>query len=220
MNDREIDLVLRRYTDRLAELGPVPEALGWTKGRHKLRYHILLEPWHLTTEHLLDFGCGFGDMYEYCREHLPGVTYRGFDLNPALVAVGRSRYPDADLMAGNAIRDGLDGQWDVVVASGLFNFLLSDNWTFIRTMFDLFARHARVGFAANFLSDRVDYRLDHTYHADPTKVLELGYHYSNRVSLRNDYMPFEFTLYVDLRTEFDKTYAVYPEYLAHVEGGG
>jgi len=219
MNDRDIDSVLKRYTERLAALGPVPEALGWTKGRHKLRYHALLEPWHLTTEHLLDFGCGFGDMYQYCREHLPGVTYRGFDLNPALVAAGRARYPKADLAAGNALQDGLGGRWDVIVASGLFNFLLSDNWSFIQAIFDLFARHAQVGFAANFLSNRVDYRLDHTYHADPMRVLELAYLYSHRVMLRNDYMPFEFTVYVDLRTTFDKTHVVYPEFLRHVEAG-
>ena len=40
MNDAEIALVLRRYTERLAALGPVPEALGWTKGRHTLRYRM------------------------------------------------------------------------------------------------------------------------------------------------------------------------------------
>jgi len=220
MNDQEIESVLRRYSERLATLGPVPEALGWTKGRHKLRYHLLLEPWHLTTGQLLDFGCGFGDMYDYCREHLPGVTYHGFDLNQDLVAAGRARYPDAHLTAGNALKDGLDGQWDLIVASGIFNFLLSDNWSFIQTMFDLFARHARTGFAANFLSDRVDYRLDHTYHADPARVLDLAYRYSNRVMLRNDYMPFEFTLYVDLRTDFDKTHVVYPDFMRYVEGAG
>jgi Methyltransferase domain len=217
MNDQEIDIVLRRYTERLAALGPVPEALGWTKGRHKLRYHLLLQPWNLTTEQLLDFGCGFGDMYDYCREHLPQVSYEGFDLNPALVAAGRQRYPDAHLSAGVALRDGLHGQWDVIVASGLFNFLLTDNWSFIEAMFDLFARHARIGFAANFLSDRVDYRLDHTYHADPVKVLDLAYRYSNRVMLRNDYMPFEFTLYVDFRRDFDKTHVVYPEFMPYVD---
>ncbi|PYR48568.1 MAG: hypothetical protein DMF89_15310 [Acidobacteria bacterium] len=99
----------------------------------------------------------------------------------------------------------------------MFNFLLTDNWSFIQAMFDLFARHARMGFAANFLSDRVDYRLDHTYHADPAKVLDLAYRYSNRVMLRNDYMPFEFTLYVDLRREFDKTRVVYPEFITLVD---
>jgi methyltransferase family protein len=217
MDDREIDLVLRRYNERLAALGPVPEALGWTKGRHTLRYHMLLEPWHLSDEELLDFGCGFGDMYQYCRTHLPGVRYHGYDLNPSLVAAGRERYPEADLRSGNALREGLHGSWDVIVASGLFNLLLAENRAFIEAMFDLFARHARKGFAANFLSNRVDYRLDHTYHADPADLLTLAYRYSNRVALRNDYMPFEFTVYVDLRKRFDEAHVVYPEFLGWVD---
>jgi SAM-dependent methyltransferase len=220
MNDSDIEFVLRRYTERLQALGPVPEALGWTKGRHRLRYHMLLEPWQLRRGDVLDFGCGFGDMYQYCRDVLPDVAYHGIDLNPALVAAGRERYPEADLSSGNALKDGLNGRWDVIVASGLFNLLLSDNWEFIQATFDLFARHATRGFAANFLSDRVDYRLDHTYHADPSRVLQLAYRYSNRVMLRNDYMPFEFTVYVDLRSDFDKAHVVYPEFLSYVEGGG
>jgi len=216
MTDEEVQLVLERYTKRLAALGPVPETLGWTRNRHVLRYHVLLEPWGLTTERLLDFGCGFGDLYAYCRERHPGVQYEGIDLNAALVAVGRERYPDAQLSARNALKDGLNGRWDVIVASGVFNFKLRDNWTFVQTVFDLFAGSASRGFAANFLSDRVDYQLDHTFHADPARVLSLAYRYSNRVMLRNDYMPFEFTVYVDLRREFDREHVVYPEFMRFV----
>ena len=217
VTDEEIRLVLDRYTKRLAALGPVPEALGWTKNRHVLRYHVLLEPWHLTTERLLDFGCGFGDMYAYCRDHCPAVRYDGVDLNPALVAVGRARYPAATLSVVNALKDGLNSRWDVIVASGVFNFKIGDNWAFVATVFDLFARHADKGFAANFLSDRVDFTLDHTFHADPARVLALAYRYSNRVVLRNDYMPFEFTVYVDLRRDFDRRHVVYPEFMRFVE---
>jgi SAM-dependent methyltransferase len=216
MTDEEVRLVLDRYAKRLAALGPVPEALGWTRNRHVLRYHVLLEPWGLTTERLLDFGCGVGDLYAYCREHHPGVQYEGIDLNGALVAAGRERYPDARLSVGNALKDGLDGRWDVIVASGLFNFKLGNNWAFVEAVFDLFAGAACKGFAANFLSDRVDYRLDDTFHADPTRVLALAYRYSNRVMLRNDYMPFEFTVYVDLRRDFDREHVVYPEFMRFV----
>jgi len=217
MNDREIDDVLRRYSERLARLGPVPEALGWTKGRHNLRYQILLEHWHIGRGELLDFGCGFGDMFAYCRERFPDLNYHGFDLNPDLIAAGRRRYPEADLQAGDALKAGLSGRFDVIVASGVFNFLLSDNWAFIDAVFALFARYARVGFAANFLSDRVDYRLDHTFHADPARILALAYRYSNRVTLRNDYMPFEFSVFVDLRNAFDREHVVYPEFMRYVD---
>jgi len=212
-----VRMVLERYDRRLAELGPVPAALGWTKNRHVLRYHVLLEPWHLERERVLDFGCGFGDMYAYCREQFPHVDYEGIDLNPSLVDAGRARYPDARLRAANALRDGLTGSWDIIVASGVFNLKLGDNWGFIRNVFDLFAAHATRGFAANFLSNRVDYELPDTFHADPARVLDLAYGYSNRVMLRNDYMPFEFTVYVDLRGEFDKDHVVYPEFVGLVK---
>jgi len=54
MNDRDVDFVLRRYTERLEALGPVPEALGWTKGRHRLRYHVLLAPWEVVERRAKD----------------------------------------------------------------------------------------------------------------------------------------------------------------------
>ena len=217
VTNEEMRQALERYSNRLATLGPVPEALGWTKNRERLRYHVLLEPWHLTTERLLDFGCGFGDLYGYCAEHFPSVRYEGIDLNEKLVAVGRQRYPAARLSSGNPLDDGLVGRWDIIVASGVFNFKLTDNWRFVERTFDLFARHADRGFAANFLSDRVDFRLEDTFHADPAQALALAYRHSNRVMLRNDYMPFEFTVYVDLRREFDKDHVVYPEFLPFVK---
>jgi SAM-dependent methyltransferase len=218
VTDDEVRMVLERYDRRLAELGPVPAALGWTKNRHVLRYHILLEPWGLQCERLLDFGCGFGDMYGYCRERFPAVEYEGIDLNPSLIEVGRTRYPDARLRAVNALQNGLSGTWDVIVASGVFNLKVNDSWGFIQRAFALFARHATRGFAANFLSNRVEYELPDTFHADPARILDLAYGYSNRVVLRNDYMPFEFTVYVDLRRDFDRDHVVYPEYLPFVKG--
>ena len=217
MNDQEIDIVLRRYTERLARARSCSRGAWLDEGTAQAPVPPSAAAWNLTTEQLLDFGCGFGDMYDYCREHLPQVSYQGFDLNPALVAAGRQRYPEAHLSAGIALRDGSarpvgrDRRFRTVQLSP------DGQLGFIEAMFDLFARHARIGFAANFLSDRVDYRLDHTYHADPVKVLDLRTAYSNRVMLRNDYMPFEFTLYVDFRRDFDKTHVVYPEFMPYVD---
>ena len=217
-NDRR--RLIDRYDRRLADLGPVPEALGWTRNRHVLRYAMLLAPWHLTNESVLDFGCGFGDMYDYCRRELPQVRYTGVDVNPSLVAAGRERYPEADLRALDVFAAPVEEHWDVIVASGVFNLKLDDNWAFIAASFEWFASHAGRGFAANFLSNRVDYELEDTYHADPARVLDLAYRDSNRVRLRNDYMPFEFTVDIDLRKAFDSHYTVYPEYLPLVDTAG
>src|SRR4051812_6460169 len=217
MDEQEKRETLSRYDRRLEEFGHDPRTLGWHKRQHLLRYEILLSHWDLADADLLDFGCGFGDMYAYCQQSgRGGVRYHGLDLNHRLVAEGARRYPAASLFARDALTEGLPAVYDVIVASGIYNFRLKDNWDFITRTFALFARHSRQGFAVNFLSNRVDYTEDSLYYADPPRVLDLCYSYSRRVLLRQDYMPFEFTVFVDLRNSFDKRYTVFPEYLGFI----
>src|SRR5688572_18450773 len=123
--------VLERYDRRLAALGPVPEALGWTRNRHVLRYAMLLDGWRLRDDSVLDFGCGFGDMYDYCRRTIPTTRYTGIDVNPSLIAAGHLKYPDADLRVVDVFDAPVEESWDVVVSSGVFNLKLDDNWAFI-----------------------------------------------------------------------------------------
>jgi SAM-dependent methyltransferase len=211
MKDSEKQEFIDRYNERLAQFGHDPRTLGWPKRRHVLRYAILLSQWNLDEGGaLLDYGCGFGDMHAYCAQHAPRIEYTGVDINPALIEEGLKRYPGARL---SVAENEPEGSYDYVVSSGVHNAKLADNWAFIEETFALFDRVATKGYALNFLSNRVEFELEHTYHADPVRVLELAYRYSNRVVLRNDYMPFEFTVFVDKRNEFDKDSVVYPEFL-------
>jgi SAM-dependent methyltransferase len=217
MNNPEKQIIIDRYAKRLAQFGYDPKTLGWTKGKHNLRFHILLSQWNLDNADILDFGCGFGDMYAYCMRHFSNTRYQGIDLNQELITEGKKQYPNADLSARDAFAASLDKQYDYIFSSGVHNFKLTDNWRFIQDTFELFNNFSTKGFALNFLSNKVEYELSDTYHSDPALVLDLCYKYSNRVVLRNDYMPFEFTVFVDKQNEFDKDHGVYPEFLRCVE---
>jgi SAM-dependent methyltransferase len=212
MNADEKEKIIARYNERLQKYGYAPETLGWDKHRHVLRYHILLSLWDATNKSILDFGCGFGDLYGFIKELGIPCTYTGVDINEGLISKGREVYPGARLISADVLAGELPESFDFIFSSGVHNLKLSDPQSFIQQTFDWFAKHARFGFAANFSSARVEYRHDHMYYSDPVKIVELAYRYSNRVVLRNDYMPFEFTVFVDLRTEFDKSVAVYPEF--------
>jgi SAM-dependent methyltransferase len=219
MDDQEKRETRDRYDRRLDEYGYSPQTLGWHKRQHLLRYEILLSHWDLDGAELLDFGCGFGDMHAYCQESgRSSLRYHGLDLNPRLIEEGARRHPGADLFVCDALEKGLPATYDVILASGIYNFRLKDNWDLIARTFDLFARHSRQGFAVNFLSNRVDYAEDSLYYADPPKILDLCYGYSRRVLLRQDYMPFEFSVFVDLRNSFDKRYTVFPDYVRFIPG--
>ena len=216
MKPAETQLVIDRYNKRLSQFGHDPRTLGWTKRKEDLRFHVLLSHWNLRDSTILDFGCGFGDMSKYCEKVDSTIRYAGVDINAQLIAEGKKCFPGADLLSLNAFEEGLPGQYDYIFSSGVHNFKLEDNWRFIRETFALFDKHAKKGFALNFLSNRVEYALIDTYHADPVRIVALAYSYSNRVTLRNDYMPFEFTVFIDKETGFDKNYTVYPDFMRFV----
>ena len=94
----------------------------------------------------------------------------------------------------------------------MHNYRFKDNWNYIQKTFDLFDKHSKCGFAANFLSDKVDFKEDDIYYSNPGQILELCYRYSKRIILRNDYMPFEFTAFISKKDGFDKSIATYPEF--------
>lgn len=217
MNDEEKQRVLQTYDERLARYGHDPRTLGWPKRRHRLRWSILTSQWDFRGASVLDFGCGFGDLYAWFREKKIDVDYEGIDINPKLIAEGKRKYPVAKLSVRDALAEDLTRTYDYVLSSGVHNIRFADNDAFTRETFELFDRTATRGFAVNFLSDKVEYRLEHAHHSSPEEILALAYRFSNRVVLRNDYMPFEFTVFVDKRNRFDKDLAVYPEYLGEVE---
>lgn len=212
MNPRRSASILKRYSERYREHGFSPKTLGWQNGRQGIRFEILSGHWNWNGASVLDVGCGFGDLYRYLKEKGIAASYRGVDINPDLIAEGRRQYPKADLRVGDPFVDGIRGKFDYIVCSGLFNTRQKGAWKMVENAFDLFNRRALKGFAANFLSTKVDYRLRHAHHSDPAKVLTLAYRFSNRIVLRNDYMPFEFSVFVDKRTAFNAKKAVYPEY--------
>jgi SAM-dependent methyltransferase len=215
MNPDEAKRLRDKYDRRLEQFGRSPQALGWTKPKHILRYKILLDYWNLcgsATQSLLDFGCGFGDLYGFALEQHLNIEYFGVDLNPKLINVARASYPQANFWTADPLSDGLDRSYDIIVASGSHNFRLQDNRRYIERTFDLFARHAKRGFAANFLSERVNTQNQENYYANPEAMLELGLRYSRRVQLRHDYMPFEFTIFVDKADDFSEELTVFREY--------
>lgn len=217
MNESSKKFTIDHYENQFKQYGYSPKTLGWKNGRHKLRYYILLSQWKFEKNSLLDFGCGFGDMYDFCTKNGYQLDYNGVDLSAQLIETGKKIYPEANLWVGDALKDGLPKRYDFIVSSGVHNLKIDDNWGFIQATFQLLDKYSTLGFALNFLSNKVEYTLEHAYHSDPAQILDLAYQYSSRVVLRNDYMPFEFTIFVDKRKDFDRSFAVYPEYLEYVK---
>lgn len=203
------------YTSHYKTYGATPRGLGWgTKERTTLRYHILSSRWNLENTTILDVGCGFGDFYGFLtQQKTKRIQYTGIDINPTFIRIAKKRYPKGTFRVYDLTENVSMGIFDYVFASGLFNDRIPHAKQRIIQLLKAIRARTKKGFAANFLSNKVDYQLQHAHHTDPAWALDLCYTFSNNIVLRNDYMPFEFTIFVDIDEPFDKTRVVYKRFL-------
>jgi SAM-dependent methyltransferase len=222
INPEEKAALLKRYSERLSQYGPTDAALGWNKPKQKLRYRILLDYWFSQPSprplRVLDFGCGFGDLYGYAREHGLALDYTGLDINDDLLEVARTRYPEARFLFADAFAEPILEAFDIVLSSGVHNHRLADNRAFTEHSFEVFDRISIIGFAVNFLSSRVNFKNSDNHYHIPEDILALALSHSPRVSLRHDYMPFEFTVFVDKRKETDERLSVFSPFVNDCTG--
>jgi len=214
MDDRDRAGTVEKYRKGYSGHGYSPKALGWDKGRQDIRFEVLLSFFECQGKSILDIGCGFGDLNRaLSRASGDSYQYLGVDLVGELIDEGRCHYPQENIRFLNAdfLEYPFNETFDIVVASGIFNhkFDSGENDLFVDRVLKKAWSLCTDGFAFDFLSDKVDYRYDHTYHNNPERILGLAYGLSRNVSLRNDYMPFEFCLYVGKDDSFDRADAVF-----------
>lgn len=192
---------IERYSSRLKNFGYSPKTLGWDKGKQDIRFKVLTSQYDFTDKAVLDIGCGFGDLNITLREkYADKYSYLGIDIVPDLIKVARDHCAGGriEFVVGDFLEIELETKFDFAVASGIFNHRLREinNYELIEATIAKALSVARDGLAFDFLSDKVDYQLEHAFHSSPETILAMAYKYSRNVVLRNDYMPFEFTIYI------------------------
>lgn len=214
MDKRDLESTKDRYNKRLELLGATEESLGWTRNNNYIRFEYLINEWkeELNGSRICDFGCGYGDLFQYIRSQgIDKVDYTGIDINEKLIAIGRERHPEANFMVRNILTQTMTEEFDFTFSSGVFNHKLefSDEYSFIESCIDEIAKFSKKGFAINFLSDKVEYNTQNNFNSNPGKIIELFYKHTNHVVLRNDYMPFEFTVYARMDKAIDREKLIY-----------
>ena len=186
------------YFDRnLLLYGDRPEAVRWSAKGQLLHYKSLLDIGRIDNAKILDFGCGKGDFFQFLMERGILVDYNGYDINEKLIALARSKYPDACFRVFDLDRDVMDEDFDYIFLCGVFNLSVSGLEENIRrTLMHLF-RFCRKGMAFNALSDldpKKDFEL---FYVSPEELFRFAVrNLSPYVSLRHERMAYDFTLFV------------------------
>ena len=217
LTKKDIDGLVRHYEDRYKQYGYSQKTLDWDKGKQDIRFSLLTSRFDLRNKRIVDIGCGFGDLNTTLqRQYGDEYSYFGIDVVPSFINEATTRYGN-DRVAfhcGNYLEMDME-PFDYAFCSGMFNLKMTstDNMEFIRSVFEKTYQSCREGFAFNFLSDKVDYTKENTFHSSPESILALGYSYSRNVAIDNSYMPFEFSFFLRKDDSFDPSLTIFKLFL-------
>jgi SAM-dependent methyltransferase len=170
------------YSERLKQYGSDVRALGWgSEGSQRLRFKVLSEITDLCGQTVLDFGCGFGDLYAFLKTE---VSYIGYDSDPEMLAQAKIKYPTALFIV-------CPREADYVLASGTFN-LVADYRPAISFLWTL----CHKGMAVNFTSALAEKQTPGIVYADPFEAARFCSTLSKKFVLRTDYKENDFCIYL------------------------
>ena len=186
--------IREHYVPLLQEHGPTFRAVDWGSSQgQEARFRVLLEVGSCVHASILDVGCGVGHLVEQLMARQFKGRYLGIDALPEMVTNARKRYPDWRFEEGNILEARAPWTADYVVGSGLFTF--SDLDLMKKTVTAMFAACTK-GVAFNALSAWADRKEPGEFQADPLATVEFCRTLTPWVSLRHDYMPQDFTIYL------------------------
>ena len=200
----DLNKVKKYFSDRLHEHGPIPQGVDWNSVEsQELRFSQVLKVVDPTQRFsLLDYGSGYGAMYDYMVRRGHDVHYVGYDIAEAMTAKGRELHPNnSDCWFTNDLEEV--PTLDYAVVSGAFNIKLEadfESWTqVILNAIDQMNARATKGLSFNMLtqySDADRMRPD-LYYGDPCFFFDYcKRNFSRNVALLHDYNLYDFTILV------------------------
>jgi hypothetical protein len=194
------------FAGRLEEFGTTPRGVDWnSESSQDVRFAQLAKVINPSQPYsLLDYGSGFGSMYDFLKKQGHNLTYVGFDIVENMCVKGRELHPGEPACLFTSVEESLVPCY-YAVASGIFNIRLDcdyDVWTkyVVKTLTRMDGLSEN-GFSFNLLTkysdqEYMDKRPD-LYYADPLFFFDYcKRHFSRNVALLHDYGVYDFTILV------------------------
>ena len=200
----ELNKVKNYFADKLEVHGATHRGVDYNSTEaQRARFFQLIRVMDSSVKYsLLDFGSGYGGMYDYLLQLGHTLHYVGYDIAEPMILKGRELHPNnPDCWFTNNIEEV--PVVDYAVVSGTFNMKLDadhDAWTkIVIEAINQMAAHASKGIAFNMLtkySDADKMRPD-LYYGDPCFFFDYcKRNFSRNVALLHDYNLYDFTIIV------------------------
>lgn len=210
--------IANHYKEKFDQFGATPKGLDWDNRTNMDRRHkVMLEfiqsnpDQNGRRESVLDFGCGYGDFYEfYFKNFFKSFHYTGIDINENCINKARELHPEISWGLFDIhdpknepffYRESLFPKYDYIICNGTFtvkNTLTQEEMTnFMCSTLEKLWEKTNKGIAFNCMSKVLDYERDDLFHVSFDELSMWVYdNLSDKFVIRQDYGLREFTMYV------------------------
>lgn len=191
-NERNV----RYYRELVRKHGVSFRAVDWGSRRsQQRRFEVLCAVGDLDGKSVLDVGCGQGDLYEWLSSRGVRVRYTGIDITREMVEVARKRFPNGRFRVADVLEES-SRRYDYVLSSGIFGQRSDAPFEFLKAAVQRMFALAKRAVAFNSLSGWAAEQEEGEFHADPLKVARFCHAITPVLTLRHDYHPRDFTMYL------------------------
>jgi len=189
----------RWYEEKVRQYGYDHRGLGFrTRSSQERRFHALLALGEFHGRRLLDVGCGFGDLLAFLLERGIRPLYTGLDICAPMVTRCHQRFSvrDGIFAVGDVLEHQPRGEYDFVVASGIFGLAAAGARERVLPTLERMFRWSRIGVAVNFLSERAPEKVANRLYVDPCQALDWAFRLTPSARIDHTYLPNDFTLHL------------------------
>ncbi|HET6611212.1 MAG TPA: class I SAM-dependent methyltransferase [Kofleriaceae bacterium] len=194
--------VQRFYRSEVDRHGYNHKGLGYRRQESQVRrFEVLADIGTLHRCRILDVGAGLGDFLAYLYRRGVVPDYTGLELCEHLVAGSEQRFSTGALgryrfIAGDILDLSVDAPFDYVIASGIFGLHTTETRARVAPTLKRMVALSTRGVAVNFLSANATAHAERSEYLRPADLLEIAWGLTPAVTLRHDYLPNDFTLYL------------------------
>jgi len=192
---------LNIYQDKFNKFGLDPKSLLWkSRGAAHQRFRQFWAEIDFNDKKVLDVGCGFGEFGKFLLKRYKNVSYTGIDMVSEFIDNARKEVPSGHFEVKDYLKDKIDDQYDVVIASGVLNSNkggqnLEYRKKAIKKMFDLTASVLAFNMLGGHPSP-ANKKDSNIWYSDSLEILKYCMTLTRRVILRANYHPKDFTILV------------------------
>lgn len=210
MEESRKSIIVDHYINRVNDLNiPDYKIVDWeSEEAQNLRFKALIEHFNMSSNVLLDVGCGVGSLAEYIDKNNINLYYIGIDIMPEMVERAKSKnyknispqFMTMDFFKKTNIKDDVD----YIYTSGIFNLNLGNNEEFLKEAIEAFLLAARKGVCFNLLDISCKEKYGDKYYyykkddillltQDILKKLNLSY----KIHIEDKYLQNDFSVFID-----------------------